>query len=102
MVVQQKKMVSSVRTYNMTPQSFLAWVQRRDQEAREHVPEVEKIVPFVQDTPRGQARAEITGAIDLDRDTLTAALDAFVRFGLLTMRREGGIDIFQARNGVGR
>lgn len=82
--------------------SFNAWVRRRDQERKEHVPEVEKIIPFVQARPRGRARAEIAGAIDLDRDTLSAVLDAFVRSGLLVVRREGGIEIFQARTGAGR
>jgi hypothetical protein len=56
----------------------------------------------VQAAPQGRARAEIAGAIDLERDALSAVLDAFVRSGLLVMRRESGIETYQARAGVAR
>ncbi|HEY7328058.1 MAG TPA: hypothetical protein VH592_10480 [Gemmataceae bacterium] len=63
---------------------------------------MDKIVPFVQASPAGRNRAEIGKAIDLDRDTLSATLAAFVQAGLLTVRWEGEIEVFQARGGAGR
>jgi CRP-like cAMP-binding protein len=81
---------------------FQSWVQRRDRERREHVPEVERIIPLVQASPGGRTRAEIAGAINLDRDTLSAVLAAFVRSGLLVVRREGGVEVFQTRTGSAR
>jgi hypothetical protein len=86
----------------MNVHDFNSWVQRRDRERREHVPEVDKIIPFVQAVPDGRAKAEIAGAIDLDRGTLSAVLDAFVRSGLLFVRRQGGIEVYQARAGAAR
>ena len=96
------KDVACAYILEMNVVDFQTWVQRRDREQREHVPEVDKIIPLVQAVPGGRARAEIAGAIDLDRDTLSAVLDAFVRSGLLTVRRENGIEIYQARAGAGR
>jgi hypothetical protein len=81
---------------------FQSWVQRRDRERREHVPEMDRIIPLVKAAPGGRAKAEIAGAIDLDRDTLSAVLDAFVRSGLLVMRRQGGIEVYQASAGAAR
>ncbi len=80
---------------------FQSWVQRRDRERREHIPEVEKILPFVQASPVGRNRAEIGKAVTLDRDTLSATLAAFVEAGLLTVRWEGGIEVYQARGDSG-
>jgi len=91
------KAVRCTYILEMNVVDFQSWVQRRDRERREHVPEVDKIIPFVQAAPGGRARAEIAGAIDLDRNTLSAVLDAFVRSSLLAMRRQGGIEVYQAR-----
>jgi CRP-like cAMP-binding protein len=85
----------------MNVYDFNSWVQRRDRERREHVPEVDRIIPLVQAAPGGRTRAEIGGAIDLDRETLSAVLDAFVRSGLLLVRRQDGIEVYQARAGAG-
>jgi hypothetical protein len=76
---------------------FQSWVQQRDRERREHVPEVDQIMPFVQASPGGRDRAEIGKAVALNRDTLSATLAAFVQAGLLTMRLEGGIEVYHAR-----
>lgn len=84
----------------MDPASFTSYALRRDRERREHVPEVEKIIPLIQSSPRGRTRAEITKGVDLERDTLSAVLDAFVQSGLLVVRREGGIIVYQARAGI--
>lgn len=81
---------------------FQSWVQHRDRERRQHIPEVDKIVPFVQVSPAGRSRADISKAIDLDRDTLSATLAAFVQAGLLTVRTDGGIEFFQARSVAAR
>lgn len=98
MVVQSRKIFKSMRKYSMTPQSFVAWAQRRDRERHDHVPEADKVVPLVaQAGAQGMARSDIGKGIDLDRDTLSALLDSLVRSGILTVRREGGIDIFRAR-----
>lgn len=83
----------------MNAVDFASWVKRRDRERRDHLPEVEKIVPFVQASPAGRARAEIGKAVALDRDTLSATLAAFVQAGLLTVRWVGGIEVYQARAG---
>lgn len=85
----------------MDTASFTSYALRRDRERREHVPEVEKIIPLIQSSPRGRTRAEITKAVDLERETLSAVLDAFVQSGLLAVRREGGILVYQARPGAG-
>jgi hypothetical protein len=85
----------------MNAASFASYALRRDRERREHVPEVEKIIPLIHSSPKGRTRAEITKGVDLKRDTLSAVLDAFVQSGLLIMRREGGILVYQARPGAG-
>jgi hypothetical protein len=79
---------------------FQTWVQRRDRERREHIPEVDKIVSVVQAAPAGRSRTDIGKAINLDRDTLSATLAAFVQAGLLTVRWEGGIEVYQAGHGA--
>ncbi len=95
------KTVRCTYILEMNVVDFQTWVQRRDRERREHVPEVEKIIPLVQAAQGGRARAEIARAIDLDRDTLSAVLDAFVRSGLLVLRRQGGIEVYHASAGAG-
>ena len=85
----------------MDAASFTTYALRRDRERREHVPEVEKIIPLIRSSPRGRTRAEITKGVDLERDTLSAVLDSFVQSGFLVVRREGGILVYQARPGAG-
>jgi len=43
---------------------------------------------------------EIGAAIDLERGVLDHLLDGQVRFGLLTVGRENGVQVFRSRPGV--
>lgn len=83
------------------PRRLFFHALRRDLERRERIPEVEKVIPLIQSSPRGRTRAEITKGVDLERDTLSAVLDSFVKSGLLVVRREGGILVYQAKAGGG-
>lgn len=80
----------------MDVHSFHSWLQQRDREQRQHIPAADKVVPLVaQAGAGGMTRSKIGGVIDLERDTLSALLDSLVRFGLLTVSQENGIQVYR-------
>ena len=80
--------------------SFHSWLQQRDREQHDHIPAADKVVPLVaQAGQRGMTKSKIGGVIDLERDTLSALLDSLVRFGLLTVSQENGIQVYRAGAG---
>jgi hypothetical protein len=82
----------------MTPQSFTAWVQRRERAGHGHVPDSDRIVPLIaQAGSRGMTRREVGHAVRLEPDDLNHLLDALVRFGLLVVGRESGVPVYRAR-----
>jgi hypothetical protein len=81
---------------SMDSLSFRSWAHHR-QGLDELMPQADKVVPLVaQAGPRGMTRAEVGGVIDLDRDALDALLAGLVRFGLLSVTWENGIQVFRA------
>jgi hypothetical protein len=92
------KNVSCTYILEMNAVDFASWVQRRDRERREHVPVADLIVPLIaQAGDAGRTRGEIGKSVgdDLDRDALDALLAGLVEFGLLTVARENGIEVFR-------
>lgn len=80
----------------MSISPFRSWARRR-QGRDELTPEADKVVPLVaQAGQRGMTRGEIGGVIDLDREALDALLAGLVRFGLLAVTWENGVQVFRA------
>ena len=83
----------------MNAVDFASWVKRRDRERREHVPVADLVVPLVaQAGQAGMTRGEVGKAVgdDLDRDALDDLLAGLVEFGLLTVAKENGLQVFRA------
>jgi len=69
----------------MNAPDFSAWVRRRDDQRRGHVPYADRIVPLVAGAGQtGMTRRQLGHAVPLAPVVLDQLLDALVRFGSLT------------------
>jgi len=76
--------------------SFHSWLHQRDREQHDHIPEADKVVPLIaQAGQRGMSRSEIGKVIDLDRDDLDALLAGLVEFGLVSVTKHSGFQVFR-------
>ena len=96
-------MVLASNTYGVNVYDFHSWLHQRDRERREHLPAADKVMPLIaQAGHAGMTRSEVGKSIgdDLDRDALTALLDALVRAGMVTVSRQNGFEVFRSRVGA--
>ncbi len=88
-----------IRTMNAP--DFSAWVRRRDDQRRGHVPYADRIVPLVaQAEPTGMTRRQLGHAVPLAPAVLDQLLDALVRFGLITTASEGDTVVYRTTQRV--
>ncbi len=83
----------------MNVYDFHSWVRQRERRQREHVPAADLVVPLVAQAGRhGMSRGEIGKAVgaSLDRDALDDLLAGLVEFGLLSIERQNGMQIFRS------
>jgi hypothetical protein len=83
----------------MNVYDFHSWLHQRDRRQREHVPAADLVVPLVAQAGRhGLSRGEIGTAIggSLSRDALDDLLAGLVEFGLLSVERQNGVQVFRS------
>ena len=83
--------------------SFHSWLHHRDRERRDHIPAADLIVPLVaQAGQAGMTRGEIGKAVgdSLDHDSVDDLLAGLVDFGLLSVAKEGGLQVFRYRRRI--
>ncbi len=74
--------------------SFASWRDRKT------TPLVDQILPLVADRGAlGISRGELGRLVDLERDTLDALLDGFVRAGMLVLSNMNGVRIYRKADG---
>jgi DNA-binding IclR family transcriptional regulator len=79
----------------MPLRSLASW--RRD---RNQVPVADQILPIIaQRGAQGISRGELGRLVDLERDTLDALLDGFVRAGMLVLSNMNGVRIYRKADG---
>lgn len=79
--------------YLMLLPSYSSWLQRRQFKP----PEADRLVPIVSHAgPSGMTRGQIGSVIGLERNVLDQLLDGLVRFGLLVVSDEDGLQVFRA------
>lgn len=65
------------------------------------MPEVDKVVPLVARAGMaGMTRRQLGGAIRLEPEVLQDLLDGLVRFGMLVVRDEGGVQVYRTSAGL--
>lgn len=75
----------------------MAWVHRRDQRRREHVPDAVRIVPMVALAgPTGLSRTQIAHALSLEPNALDDLIAALVSVGQLREFRVGDALYYRA------
>ncbi len=95
------KYTASRYIQQMNAPDFSAWVRRRDDQRRHHVPYADRIVPLVAGAgPTGMTRRQLGHAAPLARTVLDQLLDALVRFGTLTAASEGDTVVYRTTQRV--
>lgn len=81
----------------MNAPEFSAWVRRRDDQRRGHVPHADRIGPLVAHAGAvGLTRRQLGHAVPLAPAVLDQLLDALVRFGVLTAATENDTVVYRS------